>query len=132
MKPFPIEHSSHTFWCIVYILSLNLFSIHGLPEGSPILVEPNLEKIDLCRLRADVPKYVAYGTFSNSDAVNWLDLLNNFEVNYASIPKDTPPSLLDILPVTIPHPQSSLPITPKINELHQAETKQPAKVHNYT
>ena len=33
--------------------------------------------------------YVASGTFSNSDAVNWLDLLHNFEVNYASIPKDT-------------------------------------------
>ena len=90
-----------------------------------------MEKIDLCHLRADVPKYVASGTFRNSDAVNWLDLLNNFEVNYASIPNDTPPWLLDILPITIPHPQSSLPFTPKINKLHQAETKQPAKVHNY-
>ena len=88
-----------------------------------------MDKIDLPRLKADVPKYVAGGAFESNEALVWNNFLSSFECTYALLPEKNPPWLLDALPMTCMRvSQPSVQLPTKITDLHQAEKKKPSKV----
>ena len=57
------------------------FPLQETPIGHPSLVKPNLDKIDLQRLKGDVKKYEVSGALSRDACAYWKSFLGNFYKN---------------------------------------------------
>ena len=102
-----------------------------MPEGSPLLVEPHSEKIDLPRLKVDVIKYGAAGVFSDSATQWWSEFTQSYDILYGNLPKECPPWLMDLLvPANHVIPQRVL-IDDRILQLHEANKESQPEVYIY-
>lgn len=99
-----------------------------MPKGSPALVEPNHDKVDISRLSGDMKKYEAAGVFDEAAALWWREFVESFSESYGCLPKNPPTWLVDLLvpaDVTVPE---CVTIPERIAQLHQAEKATQPKV----
>ena len=78
----------HVYPTTDYILSnpkLLFFFLQGTPPGISELVVPSLDKIDLTRLKADIPKYHSTGAIDKGTLAFWKEFLENFEQLYGMV-----------------------------------------------
>ena len=68
-----------------------------LPDGSRMLVKPDITKVDLPRLKQDSIKYSSAGVFPSPVNMWWQCFLDEFEVKYAHLPDNPPAWYLDHL-----------------------------------
>lgn len=53
-------------------------TFQSLPEGTPSLVIPSLEKQDIAQMKRDLPKYDAAGVYSADAILCWEKLLKEY------------------------------------------------------
>ena len=99
-----------------------------MPEGSPALVEPKLDKVDISRLSADSKKYEAAGVFDEAAALWWTTFTESFNESYGCLPEDPPNWLLDLLVPAEATAPERVHIPPRIAQLYQAEKAAQPKV----
>lgn len=72
-------------------------TFQSLPEGTPSLVIPSLEKQDIAQMKRDLPKYDAAGVCSADAILCWEKLLKEFPTKYGGLPEREPPWIVDTL-----------------------------------
>ena len=68
-----------------------------ISEGSPLLIEPNSEKIDLPNLKVDVMKYEVAGAFNKSATQWWNEFTQSFDSLYGTLSIDNPQWIMELL-----------------------------------
>ena len=99
-----------------------------MPDGCPSLVEPNSEKVDLPRLKADVIKYGTAGVFDESASHWWSEFTQSYDSLYGSLPEDCPPWLMDLLVPGNDTPHEQATINNRILQLQEADKESPPEV----
>ena len=65
-------------------------------------MKPNLEKIDLPHLKADIQKYEKAGVFTDGAYSYWQRFLDGFESTYGMLPAVPVPWIVNDLPTVTP------------------------------
>ena len=117
----------------------DLYSLQSQPSGRPPLVPVNLTKLDVDRLKSDVPKYVKAGILDDSESTWWMETLASLEqTEYDLYPAwpleylstfDSPTTSQRIYDLTLqPTSLDLLSVHPRVQEIHASQSAQTEKV----
>lgn len=86
-------YSIHNFK--VHSLNNIIIIMQNIPEGSPQLLQPNLEKIDVHKLKQDIPKYDTWIT--RESAEEWHSILTSDFAEFTNVSCHHESWLLEVL-----------------------------------
>ena len=92
-------------------------------------MKPNLEKIDLPHLKADIQKYEKAGVFTDGAYSYWQRFLDEFESTYGMLPAVPVPWIVNDLPTVTPILPTDVHVPVQISQLHQLQTQPQQQVH---
>ena len=115
---------------ILFILSA---SVKKLPSRKDLkLVPPTLNKVDLPHLKNDINKYHDVGVLPLTEYAWWKRFLGSFELHYGSLPKESPPCMLeklDYIRASTSAPPERVPIISKrVQDYHHNQINSSTKV----